>query len=76
MERSQYDLLEVLDHIEPAELDYQQWLNIGMALDLEGSRRFISVLFSVIPFFSPVFHFPTIDISSRCALKEYLIWIL
>lgn len=36
MERSQYDLLEVLDHIEPAELDYQQWLNIGMALDLEG----------------------------------------
>ena len=36
MERSQYDLLEVLDHIEPAELDYQQWLNIGMALELEG----------------------------------------
>ena len=36
MERSQYDLLEVLDHIEPAELDYQQWVNVGMALEIEG----------------------------------------
>ena len=30
MEHNQYDLLEVLDHIEPAELDYQQWVNVGM----------------------------------------------
>lgn len=36
MENNQYDLLEVLDHIEPAELDYQQWLNVGMALEIEG----------------------------------------
>ena len=36
MEHNQYDLLEVLEQIEPAELDYQQWLNVGMALKLEG----------------------------------------
>lgn len=36
MEQNQYDLLEVLEQIEPAELDYQQWLNVGMALELEG----------------------------------------
>ena len=35
MERG-YDLLEVLRYLEPAELDYQQWLNIGMALEQEG----------------------------------------
>ena len=36
MDNNQYDLLEVLNSIEPAELDYQQWLNVGMALDQEG----------------------------------------
>lgn len=36
MEKSQYDLLEVLKFIEPAELDYQNWVNIGMALKFEG----------------------------------------
>ena len=36
MENNQYDLLEGLNSIEPAELDYQQWLNVGMALDQEG----------------------------------------
>lgn len=36
MDSNQYDLLEVLNNIEPAELDYQQWLNVGMALELEG----------------------------------------
>lgn len=36
MDNNQYDLLEVLNNIEPAELDYQQWLNVGMALELEG----------------------------------------
>lgn len=33
---SQYDLLEVLNHIDPAQLDYQDWLNVGMALEYEG----------------------------------------
>lgn len=36
MDSNQHDLIEVLNHIEPSELDYQQWLNVGMALDLEG----------------------------------------
>ncbi len=36
MENSQYDLLEVLNYIEPAELDYQEWVNVGMALQHEG----------------------------------------
>ena len=36
MDNNQYDLLEVLNNIEPAELDYQQWLNVGMALEQEG----------------------------------------
>lgn len=30
------DLLEVLDSIHPADLDYQDWLNVGMALKHEG----------------------------------------
>ena len=37
MEGNQYDLLEVLEYIEPAELDYQDWVNVGMALQQEGS---------------------------------------
>ena len=36
MEGIQYDLLEVLEYIEPAALDYQDWLNVGMALQYEG----------------------------------------
>ena len=36
MEGNQYDLLEVLEYIEPAELDYQDWVNVGMALQQEG----------------------------------------
>lgn len=36
MDSSKYDLLEVLNHIDPAELNYQEWLNIGMALEHEG----------------------------------------
>ena len=31
-----YDLREVLQHIEPAALNYQDWVNVGMALKLEG----------------------------------------
>ncbi|MGN0597691.1 MAG: PriCT-2 domain-containing protein [Ruminiclostridium sp.] len=30
------DLVEALKFISPAALDYQQWVNIGMALKLEG----------------------------------------
>ncbi|MBQ9990574.1 MAG: AAA family ATPase [Lachnospiraceae bacterium] len=31
-----YDLLEVLSHIDPGRLSYQEWVNIGMALKEEG----------------------------------------
>ena len=30
------ELLEILDHINPALLDYQEWVNVGMALKDEG----------------------------------------
>lgn len=30
------DLLEILNYINPAELEYQDWVNIGMALKQEG----------------------------------------
>lgn len=30
------DLLEILEQIHPADLDYQEWINIGMALKEEG----------------------------------------
>lgn len=30
-----YNLLEVLEHIDPSELDYQGWINVGMALQHE-----------------------------------------
>ena len=32
----QTDLLELLEYIDPAGLDYQSWVNIGMALKQEG----------------------------------------
>lgn len=35
MERG-YDIIEVLEHLDPAVLTYQEWLNVGMALKLEG----------------------------------------
>ena len=31
-----YDLLEVLQNIDPSKLDYQGWVNVGMALKEEG----------------------------------------
>lgn len=31
-----YSLAEVLDHIDPAELDYSEWCAVGMALEHEG----------------------------------------
>ncbi len=30
------DILEVLEHIDPSLLDYQDWVNVGMALKEEG----------------------------------------
>lgn len=30
------DLLEILNHIDPSGLEYQDWLNVGMALQHEG----------------------------------------
>ena len=36
MDRNQYDLLEVLNYIDPCELTYQEWVNVGMALKHEG----------------------------------------
>lgn len=30
------DLLEIVDFINPASLDYQNWINVGMALKHEG----------------------------------------
>lgn len=33
---STYDLMEVLNHIDPSELNYQDWINVGMALQHEG----------------------------------------
>ncbi|MGE4272085.1 MAG: AAA family ATPase [Desulfitobacterium sp.] len=32
----QYDLLEVLNHIDPGALNYQDWVNVGMALKEAG----------------------------------------
>lgn len=36
MENTQMDLRELLPYINPADCDYQEWVNIGMALKLEG----------------------------------------
>lgn len=29
-------LLEIVESIHPADLDYQEWVNVGMALKQEG----------------------------------------
>ena len=34
MDRS--NLLEAIEYIDPAGLDYQSWVNVGMALQHEG----------------------------------------
>lgn len=31
------DLLNALEYISPSELDYQEWVNVGMALKQEGT---------------------------------------
>lgn len=36
MDSTIYNLEEILDHINPSELNYQEWLNVGMALQHEG----------------------------------------
>ena len=33
---SQFDLQEVIEYIDPSELNYQDWVNVGMALQHEG----------------------------------------
>ena len=35
-ERERYDLSEALNHIDPRDLNYQEWLEVGMALKHEG----------------------------------------
>src|SRR5574344_1699694 len=32
----QYDLIELLNYISPSSLNYQEWVNVGMALKHEG----------------------------------------
>ena len=32
----QYDLKELLKYIDPAQLEYQEWVSVGMALKQEG----------------------------------------
>lgn len=34
--KNSFDLIPLLDHIDPAKLTYQEWINIGMALKHEG----------------------------------------
>lgn len=36
MTEREFDLLPLLDHIDPAILSYQEWINVGMALKHEG----------------------------------------
>ena len=36
MDNKQTDLLEILDHIDPSMLNYQEWVNVGMALKDAG----------------------------------------
>lgn len=36
MEQRTTDLLEILEYLNPADLDYQEWVNVGMALKEEG----------------------------------------
>lgn len=36
MEQHKLDLIKLLDYIDPAMTDYQEWLNVGMALKSEG----------------------------------------
>lgn len=36
MEQRGYDILEILEHLNPSELNYQEWLQVGMALKEEG----------------------------------------
>lgn len=36
MDKNKDHLLELLEYIDPASLDYQEWVNVGMALKTEG----------------------------------------
>lgn len=36
MQNENYDLLEIINHIDPVQLDYASWVNVGMALKDAG----------------------------------------
>lgn len=36
MSDKKFNLIELLDYINPSQLDYQEWVNVGMALKTEG----------------------------------------
>ena len=36
MEEHKLNLLELLDYVDPSMLNYQEWVNVGMALKYEG----------------------------------------
>ena len=52
---SQFNLLEAIEYINPEDLTYQEWVNVGMALQHEGygvnvwdnwsARRFCKISF-------------------------------
>lgn len=37
---SKFDLLELLDYIDPANTNYTEWMEVGMALKAEGYNAF------------------------------------
>lgn len=36
MKKNEVDMIELLKYIDPANLTYQEWLNVGFALKHEG----------------------------------------
>ena len=36
MNSSQNNLLDIIEHINPSDLSYQEWVNVGMGLQHEG----------------------------------------
>lgn len=37
------DLIELLEYIDPASLGYQEWVNVGMALNKKGTQLSIGI---------------------------------
>ena len=44
MAENDFNLLPLLDYINPATVDYQTWVNIGMALKHEDTRHLIGII--------------------------------